>query len=421
MSFDVSAAALQFLDDVVNDEGHTCTFKNIEECVESGASHCASHKKPCPFIDDRFSLPRAAVAKVPLKNIGALFGDKSMLHAPLSEVSKKLGAVAAASRALADCIEKLDVPMFVWELELGSSQSFMKGLKAFLNDLFARGFVCRMVEIGHCDLDIPYNKNGVFVYGVSLSRFEAGVDVANSWLDLAHGFIDRAIARTHNLVGVKDFLSPEDCSEVQKVKREISSKIVKGSVPSAFFSKLHEKGIEPGDCIPDRSFEQSSWFNCFSEKEKMLVSYDRLVFGDTLVASDLAYGVVERENASRPLIPQIRGPSKIFLWGRQGLLLGDELMRIASVPVDSTSAAIVDRLSRLSEDRKTDIAAQAANGNAIVLILLVLMKCLPIDSVKKDQRQFVCSHFLKMTQKYAAWPHNAHSFTSFYFWIIKRP
>jgi hypothetical protein len=152
----------------------------------------------------------------------------------------------------------------------------------------------------------------------------------------------------------------------------------------AFFEKLHSKGITPSDCVPNKAFRASPWFGVFTEKDKALVSHDRMVHGikgaSTVFATDLLTGATDRFGAlDKMLCPLIRPACKTFVWHRLGLLVGDEMLRFATIPLKryNVTESISDRLLRMPEGTKADIAANAANSYAIVFLLLCLVRHMP--------------------------------------------
>ena len=67
------------------------------------------------------------------------------------------------------------------------------------------------------------------------------------------------------------------------------------------------------------------------------------------------------------------------MWHRLGLLVGDEMLRFATIPLKryNVTESISDRLLRMPEGTKADIAANAANSYAIVFLLLCLVRHMP--------------------------------------------
>ena len=55
------------------------------------------------------------------------------------------------------------------------------------------GFVNKVVELRASDMSVPYDNGAVYIFGISLQRFQIDYDTASSILDGVEGFVDRML------------------------------------------------------------------------------------------------------------------------------------------------------------------------------------------------------------------------------------
>ena len=279
MSLDICSAAASFCEDIICEEG-VFIFKGPAETLATEA-----HIESCPLI------PHVAIGKSVYKNFTGLFESQGL---STQAALKKLGGQAGCTLAFLDSLEAVDTPFFVWEFDQQVSVHFWKGIKRAQARISECGFANRVVELSANDMRVPYSKSAVYIFGISPTRFGMNMETATGILDSVTGYVDRLLDESHSkhVLEPGSFCHPNDSHEVLHVRKELVVKpVTAAGIPMAFFEKLHSKGITPSDCVPNKAFRASPWFGVFTEKDKALVSHDRMVHGikgaSTVFATDL--------------------------------------------------------------------------------------------------------------------------------------
>ena len=351
LSIESCTATGAFCEDIIYGDGVVEVRKGSPEylATEVNIGQC------CP-------IPHLAVAKSTHKNFVGMFDDTTP-HDTKS-IIQKLGGHAGYTMSFLDNVDAVDAPFFIWEVDVQCSPQFWKGMHRAQQRINSNGYATKCVEISAADMRV---QTSCYIIGISLARFDLTKESALAILDKVFGTVAQMLDEVHRSDTCKasqhvfdpaSFCYDNGCHRVLHVLKELLAKPKpKAGIPRSFFEALHAKGIAPSDCVPDKIFQRSTWFGIFSEKDKALISHDRMLHGlatgvSSVFATDLLSGPLDRMNPiDKAMCPSIKPACKIFVWDRLGLLVGDEMLRFATLPLGRfmTSDAISDRLYRMSE------------------------------------------------------------------------